>query len=82
MRVKRTLETDRFEARNDLGKIYTIIEETQQTGRISKGMTEWEDGDKSYRVLDNGYANRLSETMFHNSRTSETLTRLLPQPPK
>lgn len=38
MRVKRTLETDRFEARNDLGKIYTIIEETQQTGRISKGM--------------------------------------------
>ena len=50
MRVKRTLETDRFEAQSDLGKIYTIIEETQQTGRISNGITEWEDGGKSYRV--------------------------------
>lgn len=75
MRVKRTLETDRFEAKNDLGKVYTIIEETQQDGRISGGTTEWEDGAKSYRVMDNGYANRLSETTFHNSRTGETLTR-------
>lgn len=75
MRVKRTLETDRFEAQSDLGKIYTIIEESQQTGLISKGITEWEDGAKSYRVMDNGYANRLSETTFHNSRTGETLTR-------
>ena len=77
VRVKRTLETDRFEAQSDPGKIYTIIEETQQTGRISKGVTEWEDGEKSYRIMDNGYANRLSETTFHNSRTGETLTRTL-----
>ncbi len=77
MRVKRTMETDRFEAQNDLGKIYTIIEETQQNGLISKGITEWEDGAKSYRVVDYGYANRLSETTFHNSRTGETLTRTL-----
>ena len=82
MRVKRTLETDRFEAQSDLGKIYTIIEETQQTGRISNGITEWEDGGKSYRVMGNGYANRLSEKTFHNSRTGETLTRLLLQPTK
>ena len=34
MKVKRTLETDRFEVQSDLGKIYTVIEETQQTGRI------------------------------------------------
>lgn len=77
MRVKRMLETDRFEVQNDLGKIYTIIEETQQNGRISNGMTNWENGDKSYRVMDNGYANRLSETTFHNSRTGETLIRTL-----
>ena len=50
MMVKRTLETDRFEVQSDLGKIYTIIEETQQTGRLSNGITEWEDGVKSYRV--------------------------------
>lgn len=79
MRVKRTFETDQFEAQSDLGKIYTIIEETQQAGRISNGNTEWEDGEKSYRVLGNGYANRISETMFHNSRTGETLIRLLKQ---
>lgn len=77
MRVKRVLETDRFEAQSDQGKSYTIIEETQQAGRISKGITEWEDGAKSYRIMDNGYANRLSETTFHNSRTGETLTRIL-----
>lgn len=77
MRVKRTMETDQFEAQNDLGKIYTIIEETQQNGLISKGITEWEDGAKFYRVVDYGYANRLSETTFHNSRTGETLTRTL-----
>lgn len=77
MRVKRTLETDQFEVQNDAGKIYTIVEETQQNGRISKGITEWEDGAKSYRIMDNGYANRLSETTFHNSRTGETLTRTL-----
>lgn len=77
MRVKRTLETDQFEVQNDAGKIYTIVEETQQNGRISKGITEWEDGAKSYRIMDNGYANRLSETTFHNSRTGETLTRML-----
>lgn len=65
-----------------LGKIYTIIEETQQTGRISNGITEWEDGGKSYRVMSNGYANRLSERTLHNSRTGETLTRLLLQPTK
>ena len=77
MRVKRTMETDQFEAQSDLGKIYTIIEETQQTGSTSKGTTEWEDGAKSYRIVDNGYANRLSETTFHNSRTGETLIRSL-----
>ncbi|WP_282396492.1 hypothetical protein [Pseudomonas sp. PS01298] len=77
MRVKRTLETDQFEVQNDAGKIYTIVEETQQNGRISSGTTEWEDGTKSYRIMDNGYANRLSETTFHNSRTGETLIRSL-----
>jgi hypothetical protein len=77
MRVKRTLETDQFEVQNDAGKIYKIVEETQQSGRISNGTTEWEDGTKSYRIMDNGYANRLSETTFHNSRTGETLTRTL-----
>ena len=55
MRVKRTLETDRFEVQNDAGKIYTIVEETQQNGIISKGSTEWENGAKSYRIVDNGY---------------------------
>ncbi|WP_395593370.1 hypothetical protein AB4P93_25075 [Pseudomonas sp. B26140] len=77
MRVKRTLETDRFEVQNDAGKIYTIVEETQQNGVISKGSTEWENGAKSYRIVDNGYSTRLSETTFHNSRTGETLTRTL-----
>lgn len=75
MKVKRTIETDQFEVRSDLGKTYTVIEETQQEGRVLNGMTTWQDGVKAYRIVDNGYANRLSETSYLNSRTGETLTR-------
>lgn len=62
----RTQETARFHAVAEDGTLFTIIEETQQTGftPLATGVTKWANGAKSYQAAGAGHVNKRSDTEF------------------
>lgn len=75
---RRTVETGRFQVRDDSGEIHTVVEMTIQTNTTTLDSTEqeWTNTGKSYRTASGDPVNKLSDTEYEIVRARQKARRL------
>lgn len=74
----RQQQTDAFKVKTESGKVYDIVEITQQMYQefLNSADNGWADGMKEFKVVGGGHANRKSDKEFEIVSTGEIATRV------